>query len=98
MLIFVMALILFLLAPGGFIWLRDASMGSNSLRDGDAMIAAACACAGLRTCGTARVCYCVANMQVYAVVMTQRKTRIYSQTVESATNLEDLCSLLCVSG
>jgi len=41
MLRFVMALILFLLAPGGFSWLRDASMGSNSLREGAAMIASA---------------------------------------------------------
>jgi hypothetical protein len=30
---------------------------------------------------TARICYCVANMQVYTVVMTQREARIYSQAV-----------------
>jgi hypothetical protein len=39
----VMAVILFLLAPGGFSVLRDASMGSKSLRDAAAMVAYALA-------------------------------------------------------
>jgi hypothetical protein len=39
MLSWVMALILFLLAPGGFSWFRDASVGSKSPRDAAAMVA-----------------------------------------------------------